>query len=408
METCTLDNGMRVVIEHSDSPVVYCGVAVDAGTRDELPEESGMAHFTEHLSFKGTRRHGARYIINCMESVGGDLNAFTGKEETVYYCTFLRQHLGRALRLLVEITTESVFPQTEMDKEVEVVIDEIESYNDSPSELIFDEFEAILFEGHPLGRNILGEAERLRQLRSKDVQRYTQRMYTPDRMVLFVYGDVTMKQVKNILSPITNCSKQSPTVQPVSRVTPDFSEQKGGLHEVSRDTHQAHVMIGTRCYGGNDPKHLHLYLLNNILGGPCMSSRLNLALRERNGLVYTVESNMTCYTDTGVWSIYFGCDPEDVNKCRKLVAKELKRLTDAPLSERALQAAKRQIKGQIGVSWDNGENVAIGMGKRMLHYHRTQTMEQLCAAVDRLTAEELWETAKEIFDPERLTTLIYK
>jgi len=399
---------MRVVLAPNKSQVVYCGIAVDTGTRDELPEESGMAHFVEHMSFKGTRKHRASHIINCMDRVGGDLNAYTGKEETVFYCTFLREHFKRAIRLLVEIVSESTFPQSEMDKEVEVVIDEIESYNDSPSELIFDDFEALLFEGHPLGRNILGEAERLRKYRSEDMLRFVQRNYAPERMVLFIYGDVEMREVVSILSPLG--AKIAPCKEMKSR-TDRFSplpQEKGRLVVKEMDTHQCHVMIGTRCYGGSDPRHLHLYLLNNIIGGPAMSSRLNLALRERNGLVYTVESNMTCYTDTGVWSVYFGCDPEDVERCRKLVVRELKRMAEAPLSERALQAAKRQIKGQIGVSYDNGESVALGMGKRTLHYNITQTQEQLCLAIDRLTAEELWQTAKEIFNPERLTTLIYR
>lgn len=408
IETHTLENGMRVVVQHCQSAVVYCGIAVDAGTRDELPHESGMAHFTEHMSFKGTTHRRAWHIIQRMEAVGGDLNAYTGKEETVYYCTFLRPHLHRALDLLMDITLQSTYPQTEMDKEVEVVIDEIESYNDSPSELIFDEFESLIFPDHPLGRNILGEADALRQLRSEDMQEYARRLYRPSGMVLFVYGDVTMAQVLRSLGKWATMTTDGAQPLVESPSASSLTPLQSAVHRRKKDTHQAHVMMGTRCYGGNDPRHLHLYLLNNILGGPAMSSRLNMALRERNGLVYTVESSMTSYTDTGVWSVYFGCDPKDVDRCRRLVMKELRRLVEAPLSERELSAAKQQISGQIGVSWDNGENVAIGMGKRMLHYHRTQTMQQLLDSIQSVTAHDLWLTAQDIFSPNKMITLIYE
>lgn len=409
IETHTLPCGLRLVCAHRPGDVVYCGLAIDAGTRDELPTESGMAHFTEHMSFKGTHQRKAWNIINRMESVGGDLNAYTGKEETVYYCTFLRQHLRRAVDLLCDIVFCSTYPQREMDKEVEVVIDEIESYNDSPSELIFDEFEALLFQGHPLGRNILGNADRLRQLRSQDMQLYAQRLYQPGRMVLFAYGNIDMKDLLKAFPTEKLETRASDVTQP-ARIPFEANTVANTNKPIvqKRDTHQAHVMLGTRAYGGNDPRHMALYLINNILGGPGMNSRLNLALREKNGLVYTVESNLTTYCDTGVWSIYFGCDPEDVNRCLRLVKHELQRLIDAPLSESQLRAAKRQLVGQIGVSWDNGENVAIGMGKRLLHYNRTTTMQQLCLSVEALTADDLWRVAQEILQPDKLTTLIYK
>lgn len=405
IETTTLANGMRVVVQRNRSEVLYCGIAVDAGTRDELPKESGMAHFTEHMSFKGTERRRSWHIINRMDSVGGDLNAYTGKEETVYYCTTMRQHLRRAIDLLLDITLHSTYPQREMDKEVEVVIDEIESYNDSPSELIFDEFESMLFSGHGLGRNILGDAKKLRKLRSEDMQAFVRRLYHPSRMVLFVYGNTTLKKTLEAIG------EQNAIVMPESSDVPVRQDPSTASIQPSatrkKDTHQAHVMIGARGFGGSDPRHLHLYMLNNILGGPSMNSRLNLALRERNGLVYTVESNLTTYTDTAVWSIYFGCDPDDVEKCRQLVYEELRRLTEAPLTERQLQAAKRQLKGQIAVAWDNGENVAIGMGKRLLHYDKTQTMQQLIDNIDALTSADLWQTAQQMFQPDNLTSLLY-
>ena len=403
MKSLTLDNGLRVVYAPSPTNTVYLGLAVDAGTRDETDEESGMAHFAEHLSFKGTSRRRSRQIITHMESVGGDLNAFTGKEETVYYCTCQKEHFRRAMDLLFDVVFNSRYPQEEMDKEVEVVIDEIESYNDSPSELIYDDFEAMLFQGHPLGRNILGNTERLRQFKSEDVAQYTQRLYTPDRAVLFVYGNVELNEILRRIpdNTLSDARQHVVRVQTTRCLTPCE-------RTIKKDTHQAHIMMGARAYGGTHEKHLALFLANNILGGPGLSSRLNIALREKRGLVYTVESTLTTYTDTGVWAIYFGCDHHDANKCKRIVKKELQRLCDAPLSAKALNAAKRQIIGQIALSYDNFESVAIGMGKRMLHYNRTQTKDELINRIQALTSEQVWDAAKEIFNPENLTILEYR
>ena len=423
MNSLTLNNGLRVVYAPSLTNTVYLGLALDAGTRDEKDGESGMAHFAEHLSFKGTDRRTSRQIITYMESVGGDLNAFTGKEETVYYCTCQKEHFSRAMDLLFDVVFHSKYPQEEMDKEVEVVIDEIESYNDSPSELIYDDFEAMLFQGHPLGRSILGNAERLRAYKTEDVQSYARRLYVPSNAVLFVYGNVSEKE---IMKQIRKNDPPQPSLQggraSINRLSghigstsysPPYREGLGvgpvpGSHIIHKDTHQAHIMMGARAFGGTHPKHLALFLANNILGGPGLSSRLNLALREKRGLVYTVESTLTTYTDTGVWAIYFGCDHHDAEKCKRIVKRELQRLCDAPLSEKALNAAKRQIIGQIALSYDNFESVAIGMGKRMLHYGRTQTKEQFIDRIQALTAEQVWDAAREIFNPENLTILEYR
>lgn len=423
MNSLTLNNGLRVVYAPSPTNTVYLGLALDAGTRDEKDGESGMAHFAEHLSFKGTDRRTSRQIITYMESVGGDLNAFTGKEETVYYCTCQKEHFSRAMDLLFDVAFHSKYPQEEMDKEVEVVIDEIESYNDSPSELIYDDFEAMLFHGHPLGRSILGNAERLRAYKTEDVQSYTSRLYVPSNAVLFVYGNVSekeiMKQIRKEDPPQPSLQGGRASINRLSghigstSYSPPYREGLGvgpvsGSHIIHKDTHQAHIMMGARAFGGTHPKHLALFLANNILGGPGLSSRLNLALREKRGLVYTVESTLTTYTDTGVWAIYFGCDHHDAEKCKRIVKRELQRLCDAPLSEKALNAAKRQIIGQIALSYDNFESVAIGMGKRMLHYGRTQTKEQFIDRIQALTAEQVWDAAKEIFNPENLTILEYR
>ena len=408
-KTFSLPQGLRIICAPGHSDAVYVGVAVDAGTRDELPHESGMAHFTEHMSFKGTSRRSARQVISAMERVGGELNAFTGKEETVYYCTCLSQHVARAIGLLLDIALGSTYPQEEMTREAEVVIDEIESYNDQPSELIYDEFESLLFPEHPLGRNILGDAEALRKYRSADMQAFAQRLYHPDRMVLYVLGNVEPEQVLRVVEKNTArliAQLGTPSLQTRHAY---FANEPRLVSNITRkkDTHQAHVIVGAQAFGASDPRHLHLYFLSNMLGGPAMSSRLNLALRERNGLVYTVESNYTAYTDTGVWTVYYGCDAKDRTRCRRLVARELDKLTQSPLSQRTLDAARRQLKGQVGISYDNFENVAIGMAKRYLHYGKTLTKEQLFERLDALTPDDLLQTAQHVFSPDRLLTLEY-
>ena len=405
--TATLDNGLRAIHCPSASPVVYCGYEVCAGTRDEKEGEEGMAHFCEHTTFKGTRHRSAMQILNRLESVGGDLNAFTNKEDTVYYSAILKDHFPRAVDLLTDIVFGSTYPQAEIDKEVEVICDEIESYNDSPAELIFDDFENAIFAGHPLGHNILGSADTLRTYTTADALRFTQRYYRPENTVFFVYGDVDFKSVVRQLKKATSAF---PAAQPLIDVTPSITLPPYQPRHIVHDkgTHQAHVMVGNRAYSAHDASRLPLYLLNNILGGPGMNARLNISLRERNALVYTVESSMVSYSDTGLWCTYFGCDPKDVKKCLRLVRRELDRVMDRPLSESQLKAAKRQIKGQIGVACDNRESFALDFGKAFLHYGWLKDVEKLMADIDNVTAQEIQQAALDIFDPDRMTTLIYE
>ena len=405
--TATLDNGLRAIHCPSASPVVYCGYEVCAGTRDEKEGEEGMAHFCEHTTFKGTRHRSAMQILNRLESVGGDLNAFTNKEDTVYYSAILKDHFPRAVDLLTDIVFGSTYPQAEIDKEVEVICDEIESYNDSPAELIFDDFENAIFAGHPLGHNILGSADTLRTYTTADALRFTQRYYRPENTVFFVYGDVDFKSVVRQLKRATSVF---PAAQPLIDVTPSITLPPYQPRHIVHDkgTHQAHVMVGNRAYSAHDANRLPLYLLNNILGGPGMNARLNISLRERNALVYTVESSMVSYSDTGLWCTYFGCDPKDVKKCLRLVRRELDRVMDRPLSESQLKAAKRQIKGQIGVACDNRESFALDFGKAFLHYGWLKDVEKLMADIDNVTAREIQQAALDIFDPDRMTTLIYE
>lgn len=409
MNSYLIDNGLRVVIQAQDTAGVYCGIAVDAGTRDELEHESGMAHFTEHMTFKGTRQRSAIQIINHLEGVGGELNAFTGKEETVYYCAVQPQHLNRALDLLADIVFNSTYPQNEMEREAEVVIDEIESYNDSPAELIFDEFESIIFPCHGLGRNILGEAEALRHHTSEAMKHFTRRLYCNDRTVLFVCGPVNESKVLSKINRLFTASSL-PNLQTVSRsiTRVEPSSYTPQTRSVERGVHQAHVMIGTRAMAVPHPDRMALVLLNNILGGPNMNSRLNLSLRERSGLVYTVESNYTGYTDTGLWSIYFGCDQKDLHRCQRLAMREMDRLMQSPLSAQALAKAKQQLIGQLALSYDQHENIATGMGKTFLHYNTYLSSQEIVERINALTAPHLQDVAQRVFNPQSLSTLIYK
>ena len=418
--TYTLDNGLRIIHLPSDSKVVYCGYQINAGTRNEEPGEEGLAHFCEHVTFKGTERRKAWHILNCLESVGGDLNAYTNKEGTVYYSAILKEHIARAADLLTDIVFHSVYPQAEIDKEVEVICDEIESYNDSPAELIYDEFENIIFKGSPLGHNILGTAEQVRSFKTEDALRFTRKLYRPDNAIFFAYGDIDFKKLvrllkKSFLSEERRVKSEkfnSPEAQAQFNIQHStFNTQhsfEGQTIVMQKNTHQAHVMIGTRAYDVNDSRRMPLYLLNNMLGGPGMNAKLNLALREHNGLVYTVESTMAAYGDTGIWSIYFGCDEHDVKRCLRLVRKELDKFMQKPLSEAQLKAAKKQIKGQIGVACDNRENFALDFGKSFLHYGWEKNVDRLYEQVDEITAEQIQAVAQELFDKDRLTTLIFK
>ena len=438
--TYTLDNGLRIIHLPSDSQVVYCGYQINAGTRNEEPGEEGLAHFCEHVTFKGTERRKAWHILNCLESVGGDLNAYTNKEGTVYYSAILKEHIARAVDLLSDIVFHSVYPQAEIDKEVEVICDEIESYNDSPAELIYDEFENILFKGSPLGHNILGTAEQVRAFKTEDALRFTQKLYRPDNAIFFAYGDIDFKKLVRLLqraladdeSVVKLAEEKLPQISQITQISwneNSIAEEKsvssvksvgpknypsvgdgiaGQTIVMQKNTHQAHVMIGIRAYDVNDDRRMPLYLLNNMLGGPGMNAKLNLALREHNGLVYTVESTMVAYGDTGTWSIYFGCDEHDVKRCLRLVRKELDKFMQKPLSDAQLKAAKKQIKGQIGVACDNRENFALDFGKSFLHYGWEKNVDRLYEQVDEITAAQIQAVAQELFDKDRLTTLIFK
>ncbi len=422
--TYTLDNGLRLIHLPSASQVVWCGYDLAVGSRNEESGEEGLAHFCEHMTFKGTERRSALQVINDLERVGGELNAFTNKEDTVFYAAVTKDHFMKAVDLLTDIVFHSQYSQHEIDKEVEVICDEIESYNDSPSELIYDEFENLIFQGHPLGHNILGRADLLRTYSTADALRFTHRHYRPDNAVFFVYGDVDFKRLCERFAVYSlrftddyTIGRGSEGLAGISSVNckpstvnykPSTVNCKPSTVNKEIGSHQAHVMTGCRAYPFNDPRRMTLYLLNNVLGGPGMNARLNLSLRERHGLVYTVESSMTAYSDMGVWSVYFGCDHHDVNRCLRLVRQELDRMMLRPLSASQLSAAKRQLKGQLAIACDNREQFAIDFGRSYLHHGHERDLDSLFARIDAVRAEDIQQVAGELFPADNLTTLIFK
>lgn len=397
-----LANGLRIIHLPSNSPVVYCGIGVKVGSRYEQEGEEGLAHFCEHVTFKGTPHRSAFQILNGLERVGGDLNAFTNKEDTIFYAAVLKEHVSQAVNLLTDIVFDSIYPEQEIAHEVDVICDEIESYNDSPAELIYDEFENLLFHGHPLGHNILGTHERVKSFTSYDARRFTLRYYCPNNAIFFAYGDVDFSKLVRRLEKNTLMNNRVFTACPFPVFSPPLNSSRSSLG----NHHQAHVMIGCQTFAFNDSRRIPLYLLNNILGGPGMNARLNLSLRERHGLVYTIESSMVSYSDTGCWSVYFGCDHHDVQRCKQLVHRELDRLMQHSLSDRQLQMAKQQIKGQIAIACDNREQFALDFAKSFLHYDKERDVNYLFQQIDAITSAQIQDIAQTCFAPDHLSTLL--
>ena len=416
-----LPNGVQIVHRKTTSPVVYVGIMVGAGTRHELPNENGMAHYIEHCVFKGTEHYTARQIINHIEGIGGEINAYTTKEETTFYAATLRNHFRTTLHLLAEMVLRPTFSKKETEKEVTVILDEIESYNDSPSELIYDDFENMIFEGCSLAMPILGTKKTLRRIsKSPDIAlSWMQQHYRPERMVLFVLGNVSTKQVlsaaeKELLasspyrpiasSPITH-SEASHSPQGVQY--PIAAPAASNTRLYKRHTHQTHVMLGSHTYPIGHPKQLTMFLLNNILGGGSMSSRLYLSLREKYGLVYNIDSQAVPLSDTGYWNIYLACEPQYKDQCLELCHKELQTLREVRLTSSQLQRALRQLEGQLAISAENQENNALAMAKQMLYHHRAPQWQETFAKVQQITPEQLQEVANEVFDSNKIATLQY-
>lgn len=400
----TLANGIKVVFRRTNSPVAYVGIMVGAGTRDEQKGESGIAHFIEHCSFKGTKHRTAKQIINRIEGVGGEINAFTTKEETTFYAAVPTRYVARATDVLADMVFNSVFPTEEIDKEKQVVLDEIESYNDSPSELIFDDFENLIFSGNPLQNPILGTRRSVNSLSQKKNTAFVKREYATDRMVYFVQGSLKQQQ---IIACAEKFLAYSPLIQSATtkRIVPDtYTKSEVAYH---KHTHQTHVMLGARAYPIGDKKQISLYLLNQILGGGSLNSKLNLSLREDEGLVYGVESIYSPMSDTGYWAVYLASEPQHIDQCLSIVYKQLEAFRTKPLSSGTLYAWIRQIKGNLAIAAENQENNAIAMAKNMLYLNYAPSWQEQWQALSEINSTDLLNVANEMFDPQKISLLKY-
>ena len=404
-----LPNGLQIIHRKTNSPVVYVGIMVGAGTRHELPSENGMAHYIEHCVFKGTEHYTARQIINHIEGIGGEINAYTTKEETTFYAATLRNHFRTTLHLLAEMVLRPTFNKKETDKEVTVILDEIESYNDSPSELIYDDFENMIFEGSSLAMPILGTKKTLRRIsKSPDIAlNWMKTNYRPERMVLFVLGDVTTQQVIAAAERELGEISSTASITSATSTSSHTSASNATTRTYRRHTHQTHVMLGSHAYPIGHPKQLTMYLLNNILGGGSMSSRLYLSLREKHGLVYNIDSQAVPLSDTGYWNIYLACEPQHKEQCLDLCHKELRNLRETTLTSVQLQRALRQLEGQMAISAENQENNALAMAKQMLYHHHAPAWQETFVKVQQINPAQLQEVANEVFAPEKIYTLLY-
>ncbi len=405
----TLPNGIKIILSHTPARVTYSGVYINVGSRDERGAEEGTAHFIEHSLFKGTERRRAHHILNRIDGVGGELNAFTTKEETALYATSLREHLERCLELFADILFHSTFPEHEIEREKEVVLEEINSYNDTPSELIYDQYEELAYEGHPLGHNILGSKRNVKRFTPEGLRGFMRSHYTPDRMVITVSGDVRMERLVRLcekhFGEFGNQSiPNSQNIQNTREVKPEFRLFD---RHINRHTHQAHMLIGCEAPDIYHADKTAFSLLNNILGGPAMNSRLNVAVREHYGFCYNIESQYIPFSDTGLFYVYAGVDLDAQEKARRLICDELMKIAEKSLSERQLRLAQRQMIGQMAINDDFGMNEMQSIGKAYLSYEHVNTLEEMSADLMSVTTGDLLRVAQERFNPNRFSTLIY-
>lgn len=401
-ETYTLPNGIRGIHRQVRSGVTHCALVVNSGSRDERPSEYGIAHFTEHALFKGTERRKA-YQVNCrLENLGGELNAYTTKEDTTLHATTLRHDFSRAVELISDVIFRSTYPEKELRKEREVIADEINTYKDSPSERIYDDFEDMIFAGSELGHNILGSKASIQRISTAEIKSFVGRTYTTDQMVFSSIGNFSAKSAQTVAERYL--SDFQPTKREYQRIVPAVYEAFD--KRISRHTHQSHGIIGTRGYGITDERRLPLALLVNILGGPSANSLLNLLLREKYGLSYNVEASYTPYSDSGIVGIYFSSDHANTEQCIELIEEEIARLRSELITPRRLQVAKRQFVAQMAISMESNEGYMLGAGKSFLLYKDIDTLEEAYKKVMAITAEQIMEVAKDSF--ANLSRLIYK
>ena len=399
-----LRNGIKLLHRRRVGEVAHLALMVNAGMRDERPDENGLAHFIEHLVFKGTKRRKAYHILSCLENVGGDLNAYTTKEETCIHASFLKEHLGKAMDLFADVIFNSIFPENEMEKEKEVILDEINSYRDTPADEIFDEFENLLYRGHQLGRNILGTIDLVSGYSRGDIVRFHRSHYAPDRMILACIGDVSFEDFRHMAEKyFADCEGDA---VPFERVP--FTPLPATTRIEERTSHLTHVVIGGLAYPYNDDRKLKLILLNNILGGPGMNTRLNLNIREKYGFAYTIESQYNAYSDTGNYTVYMGVDPHSQDKSIELVFKELNKLMTQKLGTLQLSNAKKQLIGQVALSNESGMNDLLGMIRAGFFEEHIETLPETIAKLEKITAEELLEVANETFRRDDASLLVFQ
>jgi predicted Zn-dependent peptidase len=402
--THTLKNGIRLIHQQTDSPVAHLGVLINTGSRDEAEDEHGLAHFIEHSVFKGTKKRRAYHVLSRIEDVGGELNAYTTKEETTLYSTFLNEDYERAAELISDILFDSVYPQKEINREKEVIAEEINSYKDTPSELIFDEFEELVFDGHPIARNILGTSKNINKFNRDSILRFIDNNYHTDQMVISSVGEMKFDKLIKLAERYFGNAE---TKLRINGRKP-FENYVPGTRFETKDTFQTHCVLGNIAYDVMHPKRIVMVLLNNIIGGPAMNSRLNLALRERRGMAYNIESGYTAYTDTGLFNVYFGTDKENFDKALQLINKEFKMLRDTKLGDVQLSKAKKQLLGQIAISTESHDDLMLAIGKSYLLYNRVDPLTEVFRKIEAISSNDLLEVANEILDEKQMSLLVYR
>lgn len=399
-----LSNGIRVVHKPVSGKIAHCGFIINTGSRDENISENGIAHFIEHTIFKGTNKRKAHHILNRIDSVGGEINAYTTKEKTCVYASFVVDYLDRATELLSDILINSTFPEKEIEKEKDVIIDEIHSYQDTPYEQIYDDFEEMIFKNHALGMNILGTEKSVKKINRKTILDFIDRNYATNQIVFSIIGDISEKKINQLAKKYLACIQ--PKIKTLVRA--DFNNYTPFQTTSIKDNYQSHCIIGNIAYGANDKKKPGFILLNNYLGGPAMNSRLNMSIREKHGFAYSVESSYTSYTNTGIFSVYLGTDKKNLQKSIELTLKELKKLRENQFSDIQLHRIKIQLLGQITLAEENSANIMLGIGKSLLNYGKVDSLEDVYNKINKISSKNLLDISNEIFDEKQLSTLIYQ
>jgi predicted Zn-dependent peptidase len=399
-----LPNGIRLVHKPVPTYVAHLGLTINAGSRDEEEHEQGLAHFIEHLIFKGTQKRKAYHVLSHMENVGGEINAYTSKEDTCVYASFMNLHYARCMDLISDIVFHSVFPEREIKKEKDVVIDEINSYKDNPGEQIMDDFDGIIFKGHPLGANILGTPKHLKKFSRDNIFNFLEKNYVTHEMVISSVGNIDFQKLIKLAERYFGDFPGSERANPRK----SFDQYQPEHKSVKRRNHQVHCVMGNVAYNVDHTCKTPMILLNNILGGPGLNSRLNMAVREKHGFCYNIESHYQPYSDTGIFNIYLGTDQFFLDKTLGLVEKELAFLRNKRLGKLQLKRAKQQLQGQVAISFESNLHEMLSIGKSLLMYNKIDTIEQINEKIEKITSSDLMEVANEVLDPSQMSMLVYK